>query len=268
MTDAVSSERRERLDEITSLSRSPTRFEILDLICDSPRSRAELQRELDIHRTTLQKNLGELVAKNWVEDVPTENIYRALPAGRIITESVHETMADFRAADKLGMFLAQLPETPPVRADVFRTCDVTLCESHGAYAPMERFVELVNDADFFRGFAPVFNPFYVEALGARIADGCDFEIIGPPDVFEAIRIDRPKAFETAVNAESTRLLVADDVPQFGLGLLEGTVVVAAYDEHMRTHSILEACDEREELVEWAERQYDTQREAAKEYKKW
>ena len=179
--------------------------------------------------------------------------------------SLRESMADFRVADRLGTFLARLPEIPPAGARSLQTCTVTLCGATSPYAPMHRFMELVEETDTFRGFAPVFNPLYVESIGTRIADGGDFEIIGPPNVFETIRSSDPAVFETALKAEATRLLVAEDLPEFGLALLDEVVVIAAYSEDMRTHSILEACDEQQELAEWAEQQYDVQRQAADKY---
>lgn len=209
--------------------------------------------------------MKELATKHWIEDAPSENVYLALPAGRIAVRSIRETAADFRAADHLGTFLARLPETPPVRVDAFRACDMTLSESQGPYAPMERFVDLVRETESLRGFTPVFNPMYAEPFGSQIAGGNDFEIIGPPDVFKQFRSSHPEVFETVLQAEATRLLVSEDLPRYGVALLDETVVIATYDEDMRTHSILEARDEQRELVEWTKQRYETERHAAIEY---
>lgn len=130
---------------------------------------------------------------------------------------------------------------------------------------MKRFIGLVRGSESLRWIAPVFDPMYAEPFDSWIADENDFEIIGPPSALKRLRADHSAVFQTALRAESARLLVAEDLPRFGVALLDETVVIAVYDEDMRTHSILEACDEQRELVEWAEQRYETKRRAADEY---
>lgn len=256
------------LDEIESFSRCPIQFRILELLGDSARSRADLQQTLGVHRTTVRKHLERLEKANRVEEVPAENTYRISPTGRIVVRSVRRTITDFRTANRLGDALSRLPESPPANAPTLRTCDVTPCDSNDPYAPVERFVALVGVTETFRGFVPVCNPMYVEPFDARIAAGHDFEIVGTPHVFESIRSKHPDTFETALEVASTRLLVVENLPQFGVALFDDTAVIAAYDEDMRTHSLLEACDEQQELVEWIEQQYETQRQAAIPYEEY
>jgi predicted transcriptional regulator len=250
------------LADINYLARSHNRLRILELLCASSCSWAALRENLDIHRTTLQKNLNELEKRNWIENIPTDNVYRVLPAGRIVVQSIRETMADFRTADRLDETLALLPEASPRRA--LRACNVTRCDSH-PYAPIQRLRTLVEETETFRGFTPVFNPLYVSPIKQRIRAEHESEIIAPPTFFEMIRDDDASALNRTLQAESVQLLISDALPPFGVALLDDVAIITVYGSDMKVHTLLEANSKQQALIDWIEKQYTAQRETAAEY---
>lgn len=253
------------LAEINYLARSHNRFRILELICASPHSQDDLKKQLDIHRTTLRKNLRGLEKKNWIETIPTDNVYHVLPAGQIVIQSLRATLANFQTADCLGDFLALFPKDLPIQMQTLCACNVTYCDAQNPYAPMQRSLTLVREAETIRAFTPVFNPIYVETFEHPIPEDHEFEIIGSQDVFETIQSDYTSTLETALQAESVQLLVSDDVPRFGIALLDDIAVIAVYDRDMRVHSLLEANTGQQQVIEWAKQQYDTLRNTADKY---
>ncbi len=255
------------LAEINYLARSHNRFRILELICASSCSQDDLQKQLDIHRTTLRKNLRGLEKRSWIENIPTNNVYRVLPAGQIVLQSLRTTLANFQTADCLGDFLALFPKELPIQMQTLCACNVTHCETQNPYAPMQRSLTLVKEAEIIRAFTPVFNPIYVETFEHPISDDHAFEIIVSQDVFETIQSDHTSTLEAALQAESVQLFVSDDVPRFGIALLDDIAVIAVYDRDMRVHSLLEADIGQQQVIEWAKQQYDRLKKTADKYEK-
>lgn len=76
----------ETLNDINYLTRSHNRLQTLKLIYESTCTQEELQRQLDIHRTTLRKTLSELEKKDWIESIPTEKAIACYPLGGLWSE--------------------------------------------------------------------------------------------------------------------------------------------------------------------------------------
>lgn len=256
---------RATLADINYLARSQNRFRLLETICTSSCRRDDLRRRFDIHRTTLRKNLRELEDRNWIKSSPSDNTYRGSPAGRIVVESLRETLSDFRTADQLEKIHPFLPEDPSIRTQTLCACNVTRCDVDGPYAPMHRLFTLVGETESLHSFTPVFTPLYVEWFDDQSPDAHEFEIIGPPEFFDTIRSEYGSALDQALDAASVTLLVSNDLPQFGVTLFDDVGVIAAYDHNMRLHSLLEAGPEQQQVIEWAEQQYEIQRNTADEY---
>lgn len=188
-----------------------------------------------------------------------------LPAGRIVVRSLYKTLTNFQTADCLGKFLSLLPEELPLSAQSLRACNVTSCDIHGPYTPMQRLLTLVRETETFRGFIPVFNPIYVGVFKSKISDGCGFEIIALPNIFETIQCNHPSVLDSALQTNPVKLFITDDILQFGVALLDEAVAIAAYDHTMRMHSLLEADTEQQQVATWANEQYDAQRTTADAY---
>lgn len=259
---------RATLADINYLARSQNRFRLLETICTSSCRREDLRRRFEIHRTTLRKNLRELEDRDWIESSPSDNTYRGSPAGRIVVESLRDTLSDFRTADQLEKILPFLPENPSIRTLTLRACNVTRCDVDGPYAPMHRLFTLVEETESLHSFTPVFTPLYVEGFADQSPDAHEFEIIGPPEFFDTMRSEYGSSLDQALGAASVTLLVSNDLPQFGVFLFDDAGVIAAYDHNMRLHSLLEAGPEQQQVIEWAEQQYETQRNTADEYESW
>ena len=255
----------EMLADIECLARSQNRLRILQRLSESPCSSAELRQELGIPRTTLRRNLIELEEKHWIRTSPTAECYRIAPPGQLFLEKFHELLEVTQVADRLGSFLDRFPAEIPAGVECLRACRITRPGTHDPHAPMNRLLTLIDDASILRGFVPIMCAMYARAFANRASDGTDFELITRPRAVEALRADHPSLLEPLANVDSGCLLVTEELPRYSMYLLNGIVVLAAYDGDGRIHSLLEATDAQTEIVDWAEQQYASYEQTAETY---
>jgi len=251
--------------DIEFLSRSMNRLRILVELAKAPQSQADLQRELDIPRTTLRRNLIQLADRQWIEERTSENVYSILPPGELVTEGFHELLRDADTADRLASFMERYPESIPLDTETLADCTITCCRTENPYAPTIRFDTLLGETDGFRVLLPIINPTYIDTVETGVLDEHEQELIVPTDAIETITSEYASVLDAFDQANTARLFVSDDVPRVGVGLMDDTVAVVTYSRNRRMHSLLEADRDQEAVVEWAERHYDSYRRTAEAY---
>lgn len=253
------------LSDIEYLSRSHNRLKILEHLRCSAMSSTELKHQLGISRTTVRRNLIEMEEKHWIQSSATEDEYRITPPGKFLIEKFNELVKTGRMASDLGTFLRRFPVDVPSEPDCLRACRITCPESHDPHAPSRRFLELLDQTDTIKWLTPSLSLIHVQPLIERIATVDSFEIVSRPSTFEHVQSHRPALADTILEADTGQLFVSEETPEYELGFMDDTIVLVAYDGDMRRHSILEANTERENVVEWAEEQYETYRRAAESH---
>jgi len=249
--------------DIEFLSRSMNRLRVLVQLSKAPRSQSDLQRELAIPRTTLRRNLIQLAERQWIEERPSENVYRILPPGEVFTESFCELLRDAETADRLASFTEYFSGSIPLNTETLRDCDITCCAER-PYAPVIRFDTLLNETDSFSVVLPSINPTYADTIEARILDGTGQEVVVPTDVLETLRTEYLSVLDAFSETESARLFVSEETPAAGFGLLDNYVTVATYSQNRRMHSLLEASREQSAVVDWTERCYSSYKQTAED----
>ena len=244
------------LADIECLARSQNRLRILQRLQESPTSSTDLKQELNIPRTTLRRNLIELEEKTWIRTSPTEDVYRIAPPGELFIEQFYDLLNAARTADRLGSFLDAFPGDIPAETACLRACRITWPGPNDPHAPMNRLRTLVKDASVLRAFTPIMCAMYTRMFAEGARSGVDIEVISTPDAVETLQSTDPSVLEGLTDADTGSLLVTDDGLPYGVYLLNGVVVLAAYDDDGRIQSLLEATDEQTEIVDWAERQYE------------
>lgn len=253
------------LDDIECVACSKNRLKILHQLLKSPQSASALNKAVSIHRTSLRRNLDVLMNKNWVRSDPAENVFRISPSGQIFLEGFYEMMETTRTAADIGSFLGQFPEPTPVSVDALRECSITVSETRNPHAPLNRSLELIGDSDVFRGFVPVVNSMYLETLSERVRDDSDFEVISEPSMVDTLQSRHPSKVQRLQRADTGELFVSSEIPDYGLCVLDDTVLVIVYDDSMKVSAILESSDEGSEIFEWAAQRYEACSQTAKEY---
>lgn len=195
---------------------------------DGSRDRRELERQLDVSRTTCYRitrsfeDLG-LIGKS-------EGRYALTAAGEETREAVVSFETNVETALRLGPVLETVGETTPAfDLDAFTDATVTTAEHGDQYSPVSRCIELVEKTSTVRGvYIGAIVPLYLSDIGQRIVGGMDTVNVGSPErVAEALAEAPAKCLEVCASGHFTvylhddlsySLVILDD--RIGIGVLE------------------------------------------------
>jgi predicted transcriptional regulator len=248
------------LERLEFLVASPNRYRLLRSLSEGGASPDALGEELDMPRSTLRRNLTALEEQGYVSQVVTENRYETTVAGEVAYEAVEDALARIELGASLRPFLARFPAELPVDPGALTSCEVTVSTTETPFEPLYHVRRTVTDASSVRGFVPTINPLYVETLRDRVGGDPTLEVVAPPESYDAASPDYDEAQAAIDAADDVTLYESTSVPEYALGIVDGTVLLGAFDERMRTHSVLETAGS--ELRQWAVETYDEIRATA------
>ncbi len=90
-------------DPLAFLVRSWNRFDVLNALESTTRTRRELRELTGVSRPTLSRILSDLVDRGWV--TRQNDVYRATPIGRVVAGELESVVANIEAARELGAAL-------------------------------------------------------------------------------------------------------------------------------------------------------------------
>lgn len=226
-----------------------------------PRTRSELGEQLDVSRATLHR-IAQFLKDNDLARETDEGL-ELTTLGRVVATAVTDYVDRATEARRLSPLLNVVdPSSAAVEFDLslFEDATVTLPKPGQPGRPAQRVVDIVEDAEWVRGFGPVVIPIYVEVFHREILDGMSTELIVAPDVVEGL--ERAYAEKFAEAAETGRLDMwrHDDLP-FGLFITPTVVGVAGYDDDDVLRVVVDG--EGDRLKEWAEDVFETYRDDAR-----
>lgn len=250
------------LAELARFVQSPTRLRILDQLQRSPCSTTELHEALDVHRTTIQRNLTILREKHCIRSSPTETVYHLTPPGQLFLETFQQLLPTARMAHRLGMFCAQFPGTVPVDVACLRECGITTTAPATPHAPQERVRALLTASETVRLSVPCVSPRHLRTMAAHFADWSPFELITPTVGIERLTATHPALTEPVIATGSVCVLTEPASPAVGVGLLDETAVIIVYDDTQRMHALLEATRPSSAISDWVRDQYEDRQRTA------
>lgn len=252
------------LESLEFLSSSPVRVRILDALAAEPATAQAIEAETGVPRSTLRRNLGELVDRGYVRRSAASGTYSLSAVGDAVRKTIRSTMATVADAEALAPFLEHFPESVPVSANALADCEVVGSGAAEPFEPVSAVRDRLRGSERVRGFVPVINPLYLKGLHAWVGDDRPFELVAPRSAY-ASRFDRsPDRLRDIAAASNVTLYESEAVPEYALGFLDDEVLLGAFDDHMRTHSVLFA-DHDAPVTEWANERYDAIRETAREF---
>lgn len=252
------------LATVEFIVRSPVRVRILECLLERGRqTRRELQAELDVVRTTVQRNLDSLEERELI--LAVDDGYEISLGGEMVSNELHtltETVAFVaEAGPVLGQLAAKLPEFDP---DPQWLTDATVVEATTAnpYAPVEKHAETMAEAEHARLVLPATGANPLETARERVVEEAYHEAIVTPDVAETLR-EEPEfseTFEAMVEAGSVAVHRYDgEIPCY-LGVLDDVVQFGVQDETGIPRALLETT--HPEVLEWAIERFESYRDAA------
>ena len=219
--------------------------------------RRELEDRLDVSRATSHRYVRTLADLGFVEK--TDGRYALTDLGA----DVAGTVATFEAEVGTRLRLAPMVDavrgvSPPVDVTAFEDATVTTVDGGDPFAPLTRFVGLVQGTETLRGINTCrIAPTYMEEFQGRILEGMQTELVDGPRILEDIMERYPeKCVQVCVSGNLTLWIRGGSDPlPVGLVVFDDRVGVGLFD---RTKGVLEAfidtADPR--AREWATAVYD------------
>lgn len=204
---------------------------VFEALRREPLERRELEDRLGVSRATSHRYVRSLAEIGLIEKAG--DAYRLTRLG----EDVAAAVAAYDRAVRPRLRLAPLARaasgvSPPLDVEAFLDATVTSADHGDPYAPLTRFVSLVQETGSLRGINTCrIAPTYMEEFQGRILAGMETELIDLPGIIEDIMEHYPeKCVEVCVSGNLTPLVhPADGALPFGLVLFDDRVGVGLFD---------------------------------------
>jgi predicted transcriptional regulator len=219
--------------------------------------RRQLEDRLDVSRATSHRYVRTLEELGLIEKAD---------GGFALTNlgtDIAATVATFETEVSARLRLAPMVDvmrniTPPVDIAAFEDATVTSVEHGDPFAPLTRFVSLVQVTETLRGINTCrIAPTYMDEFQGRILDGMQTELIDLPQILEDIMERYPEKCVQVCVSENLILWIHEDrdALPFGLVLFDDRVGIGIFDT---TKGSLEAFIDTDEPAarEWATAVYD------------
>jgi len=252
------------LSDAEFLARTEHRIPVLGALSTEPRERRELEELAGVSRTTIGRTLRAMERRRWVEQ--DGDRYEATPLGAFVASSVEEFVEQLETEQQLRDVWDLLPTEEGF--DVADCVDavVTVAESDDPYAPVNRWVALLDASGrlrFVGSDVGLFEPSKND-LRRFVLDGMQAEIVDPPEHARYITSTYPDYVEAMLETGNLTVRVHDDVPEYGVGILDDRVVVCGVHPEDGTARVLVDTDARS-VREWATEIYERYRRESRPY---
>jgi predicted transcriptional regulator len=243
---------------IEFLTSSKNRVVVLRALTEGDTEAPELRRELGMPRSTFRRVLSELQERKYVEKSGAE--FAATPLGEYVEEHFSEYTSRMNTVERLSEFYEHVPPSEiDIDFETLAESELFLSESYNPHAPVERFIEALNEGGNLRGLAPVISNVYTEAYrNVLLERDADSEVVFSRKIAEALLSRQEEMFHDIVENCLTQSYVYDGGFELGLGIVDGTVYVGSYDDDGIMRGLLE--NDTDEALSWAEGYYESHKQ--------
>ena len=219
---------------------------------EEPLERRQLEDRLGVSRATSHRYVRTLEDMALLEQSSGQFVLTDL--GTDIADTVCRFATEVSARLRLAPMVDVLDGvTPAVDITAFEEATVTTVEHGDPFAPLTRFISLVQTTETLRGINTChIAPTYMGEFQARILDGMQTELIDLPPILEDIMERYPEKCVQVCVSEYLTLWVHEDhdALPFGLVLFDDRVGIGLFDRTKGTLAVF--IDTRERVaIEWA-----------------
>ncbi|ELY66524.1 helix-turn-helix transcriptional regulator [Natrinema versiforme] len=245
------------IETLEYVARSPSRVRILEtLSAEGAVSRDALRAEVDVVRTTLQRNLTGLIERGLIRE--RDRRYELTSAGSLATGGLSTAIERIDAAERLRPVLERIPPAE-LAFDLERLVDATVVEATTAnpYGPVEHHAASLADARHARLALPAAGAEPIKRTREAVEAGAVFELIVTESVAETLRTEPSIAdsFATIAASDSVSVSVVERGIPFYLGVIDDAVQIGVDDDTGLPTALLESTDAR--VREWAIDRFDS-----------
>lgn len=243
--------------DIAYLARSEHRVPTLVALTDRPRSRSELCELAGVSSSTMRRTLDEFEGRIWIHKDGYQ--YVATRLGEAIASGMEDVIERVETERKLRDVWHWLPdELGKFSIETWSELTVTVADPDSPYRPVGRFESLLRNTTTLRFLRPevaLMDPCF-DVLHQLIGDGVDMTLIDRPECHSYFLSTYPKRSSEMVRQDNFTVLEQDDLPPYGVGLLDACVTISCYEQDSGTvHALIDT--EAPAVREWGESIYET-----------
>lgn len=219
------------IGDIAYLARSEHRIPTLVALTNHPRSRSELCELTGVSSSTIRRTIREFEDRTWVRKEGYQ--YVATRLGEAIATEMENLIERVETERQLRDVWHWLPEeTSDWSVDTWSELNITVSEPDAPYRPVDRFESRLQQTSTVRFLHPevaLMEPCF-DALYRLINDGVDITLIDRPECHTYFRSTYPKRSSEMIQQDNFTVLEDDNLPPYGLGLLDDDVVISCYEQ--------------------------------------
>jgi predicted transcriptional regulator len=234
----------------------------LDALATGPRDRRDLERRLDVSRTTSYRFTRSFEEMGVVEK--SGGKYALTPAGESVAMAVSALETTARTAFRLEPVLdAVSGTTPAFDLGAFADATVTTTESGDAHSPVNRCIKLLQGTGSLRAVdMNSIAPLYLGDLVQLVVEGMETENVQTPEAIANILAEHPDKCIEACERGNVTVYLHDDLP-YSLVILDNRIGIGVRDRDARTLRTFVDTDSPG-AREWAEAVFESYRANAVE----
>lgn len=247
------------IDDIAYLARSEHRGPTLIALTVRPRSRSELWEMTGVSESTIRRTLSEFEERDWVQRDGYQ--YETTQLGAFVASAMADLIDRVETERKLRGVWRLLPdEETGFTIEMCSDATVTVAGPEDPTRPITRFCSLIEETEQLRftGLDVAMLQSCKDELCERIVDGMETELINPPRVANYIRSNCPDLFSEALKSGNLNLRLHDELPPFGVSILDDRIAIIGYDREGVTVRVLVDTDDMD-ARDWAESTFTSHR---------
>jgi predicted transcriptional regulator len=252
-------------DNIEYLTSSCNRVKLLRELVEASGKPEQLREGLGIPRSTFQRILSELQERNWAKK--RDGAYTATELGEYVEEHFTDCVSEMSTLNRLERFFEHAPFSEVgVGVGVLSESEVILSSSTKPHAPTERMLSDLEEADEFYGVCPVVTNMHSKRFHEAILDSTYVENVVQGTVMDTILSRFDGRYEDVRGTDMTDTYVYEGEMPIGLGIMDGTVHVSAFDDDGIARALI--VNETDEMLEWARgyhARYEEEADPVEEY---
>lgn len=247
----------EALNDIDFLARSANRVQLLQELPDREQlERDDIKACCEASRTTIQRNLNAIEERGWIQN--TNQTYSLTLSGEIVIEAFSDLVETIQLVRKLQPVLNWFPRELAIDFTPLRNVTVVTPDPSNPYAPVNRHIEAMESADWFRCMLPAIGLQPMTIAHKRVVhDGCTHEVIVDEGVAETLRSDSnyTELVDEMIETGHCHLYVYDGDFSFYLGLTDKCVQIGVEDDDGVPRGLMEIDADSQDVRKWAEEIY-------------